>query len=524
MSAVLVLDHRTTDRELLATVLAYEGHDVLEASTGDEALALARAEFPALIVVAVLMPRMDGYEFVRELRRDEATSNIPVVFCTATYTTDEVRRLADACGVSHILVKPYEPDEIIGIIAEELGTTREPTAAVPGEQFAREHLRLLNTKLIEKVDELEAANLQQTHLHAELLKSERQSAESLTLLETMQLTAPVGFGFVDRDFRIRRMNKRLAAVNDIPLAEQLGRTVEEVLPALWAQLEPVYRRVLEDGEAVVNQETAGEASSDPGRTHYWLSSFYPVSLDGEIIGVGLVAVDITERKEAESLQSVVMENMAEGLFVTDSEVRLTFMNEAGSRMLGYVNGELLGTPVHAAIHAHRADGSPCEEDGCELLNAGSLAETVAVREDVFTRADGTTLPVAYSVAPLLRASTSRGAVVVFRDATEEQEDRTRVQRELESLSWVGRIRDALDEDRLVLYSQPIVPLHGGDRREELLIRMLGRDGELIPPGSFLPVAERFGLIGEIDRWVMTQAVQLAAVGRRVQVNLSAHSI
>lgn len=68
-----------------------------------------------------------------------------------------------------------------------------------------------------------------------------------------------------------------------------------------------------------------------------------------------------------------------------------------------------------------------------------------------------------------------GLVVVFRDISAEQAEKTREQRELQSLVWVGRIRDALDEDRLVVYSQPIVPLGDGVPREELLLRMLGRD-------------------------------------------------
>ena len=54
-----------------------------------------------------------------------------------------------------------------------------------------------------------------------------------------------------------------------------------------------------------------------------------------------------------------------------------------------------------------------------------------------------------------------GAVIVFRDITEEKSERLRVKRELAALSWVGRIREALDENRMVLYSQPIVPLRGG---------------------------------------------------------------
>ena len=54
--------------------------------------------------------------------------------------------------------------------------------------------------------------------------------------------------------------------------------------------------------------------------------------------------------------------------------------------------------------------------------------------------------------------------------------------------------------------------------------MVDRKGEIIPPGSFLPVAEKYGLIGEIDRWVVPEAIGLAAGGRRVKANLSAESI
>jgi EAL domain-containing protein (putative c-di-GMP-specific phosphodiesterase class I) len=89
---------------------------------------------------------------------------------------------------------------------------------------------------------------------------------------------------------------------------------------------------------------------------------------------------------------------------------------------------------------------------------------------------------------------------------------------------VGRTVDAIDEDRLVLYSQPIVPLTGGEPSEELLLRMIGRKGKIIRPATFLPAAERYGLIGKIDKQVVAQAAQLAASGRRVQANLSAWSV
>jgi diguanylate cyclase (GGDEF)-like protein/PAS domain S-box-containing protein len=93
-----------------------------------------------------------------------------------------------------------------------------------------------------------------------------------------------------------------------------------------------------------------------------------------------------------------------------------------------------------------------------------------------------------------------------------------------AFTWLGEIRDAIEEDRLVLYSQAIVPLDGGQRSEELLVRMVGRDGQLVPPAAFIPAAEEFGLIGEIDRWVVSQALALARLQRPVEVNLSAQSL
>ncbi len=99
------------------------------------------------------------------------------------------------------------------------------------------------------------------------------------------------------------------------------------------------------------------------------------------------------------------------------------------------------------------------------------------------------------------------------------------------LEWVERIRAALDEDRLVLHAQPVVETATGEATQhELLVRMLDPDGDLIQPASFLPIAERFGLIREIDRWVITRAIRMLGehlqAGRRptVEINISGHSL
>jgi EAL domain-containing protein (putative c-di-GMP-specific phosphodiesterase class I) len=99
----------------------------------------------------------------------------------------------------------------------------------------------------------------------------------------------------------------------------------------------------------------------------------------------------------------------------------------------------------------------------------------------------------------------------------------------ESLTWVERIRHALETDGFELEFQPILDVRSGEvTRYEALIRM--RDGDrLIPPGAFLPTAERFGLIEAIDRWVVTRIVDVLAERERrgepvsLEVNLSGRS-
>jgi diguanylate cyclase (GGDEF)-like protein/PAS domain S-box-containing protein len=91
--------------------------------------------------------------------------------------------------------------------------------------------------------------------------------------------------------------------------------------------------------------------------------------------------------------------------------------------------------------------------------------------------------------------------------------------------WITRIRQALDEDRFELYEQPIIDLATGETiQHELLLRMHGPGGQLFLPMAFLPTAERCGLIYEIDQWVINQAIETAAHGQSVSVNLSASSV
>ncbi len=85
-----------------------------------------------------------------------------------------------------------------------------------------------------------------------------------------------------------------------------------------------------------------------------------------------------------------------------------------------------------------------------------------------------------------------------------QADDQRLMERRGEMQWTHRLRQALDGDHLRLFVQPIVPASGDDglQRYEVLVRMQGEDGSVIPPGAFMPAAERYDLAPAVDRWVV----------------------
>jgi len=158
MATVLVVDDQASNRELIVTLLNHVGHTPLEAADGHLALAQVRSARPDLVICDILMPTMDGYEFVRQLRADPDIAHTNVIFYTATFMEREARSLALACGVSQVLIKPSEPEEILRTIEQALGRSTLARPVADETQFDREHLRLLTDKLAHKVNELESAN------------------------------------------------------------------------------------------------------------------------------------------------------------------------------------------------------------------------------------------------------------------------------------------------------------------------------------------------------------------------------
>lgn len=323
----------------------------------------------------------------------------------------------------------------------------------------------------------------------------------------------------------RNASRRRRAAQQAHLQAQLLDAVEVPVVATdpdgtithWNRAaERTYGR---DRAAAVGRPAAELTSLGPGA---------PLTdLEGRAAGFVTVSGDAVDRAESErQLRSArdylraITDSIAEGLFTVDTEGRLIYVNRAAEQLLGWTRGELAGTVMHDVIHP----GAACGGDACRLAGVQREGEMVRA-EDKFRRRDGSSLPVEVTCGPFETAEGVRGYVVAFTDVSERKARELRVSREIDALSWVGRVRDALAEERLVLHAQPIVDVATGRTvQHELLIRMVERDGEIVAPGRFLPAAEEFGLIVDIDRWVVRQAVALAARGHAVELNVSAQSL
>ncbi|MEU8234235.1 PAS domain-containing protein [Actinoplanes sp. NPDC048967] len=279
-------------------------------------------------------------------------------------------------------------------------------------------------------------------LREELTGTRRCVTETLSLLEALEAAAPAGFGFVDSGSRLIRVNETLAAMGSGPRAEQLGRPVHEVLPGVWPQIEANYRRAWQTEKAIVGTMVTAPSPGEADVPRAWLAGCYPVRVEDRMMGVGLVLVDVTEREQAQAFRSVIMDDMAEGLYTVDGDGKLTSMNRAASEMLGWAEKDLLGLSVHATVHAVPWHGTPQPESECPLRHIRTAGQAVQTVDETFVRRDGTTFGVACSVAPLETGGGQPGAVVTFRDMTEVRraELEARHDQKLESL---GRLSAGL---------------------------------------------------------------------------------
>ena len=123
----------------------------------------------------------------------------------------------------------------------------------------------------------------------------RDSLTQLAELEHLYQVAPVGLCLIDTDMRYVRINQTLADINGKSIYQHVGKTVQEVIPDIAAQVESVHREVIEAGRPALGYEVVGETAAEPGKTRHWLGNHYPLKLGCAVVGVSVVVEEITER-------------------------------------------------------------------------------------------------------------------------------------------------------------------------------------------------------------------------------------
>ncbi len=264
------------------------------------------------------------------------------------------------------------------------------------------------------------------HLAAELGLARRDRAEMAGLVDTILSNTPIGIGFLDRELRVRRMNPTLAAVIGVTVEESIGQTIDALVPEIWPQLEPLYRQVLDTGQATrdVAMDGPSEADEDPTRIHHWLSSFYPVFVDGEVIGISNVVFDISARADAEDARlrlARIVEDSGEAMFSSTADGIATSWNGAAERLFGYTADEFIGQPVALLAPPELLDE---QEQMRARMAVGASTER---HETVRQRKDGTRVEVLITASPSIdKAGKVIGASVIAQDIGE----RRSAQREL----------------------------------------------------------------------------------------------
>jgi len=126
-----------------------------------------------------------------------------------------------------------------------------------------------------------------------LARSLRADAETSALLAVLLKDAPIGIAFVNRNYCVVRVNDYLANIVDTTVAASIGTPVADAIPTAWPEVKLAFDEILAGGPAKRNVSIIRPSSTDSTRTHHWSVSYYPVLLGDEILGIGVVAIDVT---------------------------------------------------------------------------------------------------------------------------------------------------------------------------------------------------------------------------------------
>ena len=551
---LLIVDDRLTSREIVKVALGMNGFEVHEASGGEEGLARALEEPFDIIILDIVMPDLGGLDVLRKIRENFSEGELPVIMLTVQDKSDDVGE-AFRLGANDYLVKPIDVSQLMARIETQLKRKR-----------AEEALRLAQGSLEQRIDvrtsELIASNTALKQEIEERKRMERRLRESESRYRAIYDQNPSMFYTLDA-------NGSIVSVNDFG-ATQLGFAVHELLGTNLLDRQPIAERAVAKGHLEAcwrDPSTVRRFESRMMRrdeSSIWVrASAKAVEHDGDA-RLLLVCEDITEahnlsqqltyqathdaltglvnRREFENrlgrvLETAIANEGEHALCYLDLDqfkvVNDTCGHVAGDELLRQL-GDLLQQHVRKRDTLARLGGDEFAVlmEHCGIEQAQRVAQNLrATIADFRYRWEDKSfaLGVSIGVVPITRDSRDVGEVMRAADtacyvAKDGGRNRIHVSRENDEqlarrhgeMQWVVQIQRALDENRFFLEYMPIEQVAGSSgrgkpqvegRQYELLLRMRDESGMIIPPGAFMPSAERYNLCTDIDRWVVNAAFE-----------------
>ncbi len=289
---ILIVDDNKENLYILDVLLRGSGYEVESAADGVEALEKATHGSFDMIISDILMPRMDGFQLCREIKKEERTKQIVFVFYTATYTDPKDEELALNLGAEKFIVKPAEPDVFIETI-KEIAKAREKGILTAQEPPLKEdetvYLKKYNERLIKK---LEDKILQLGRANKALQTSEQKCRDLLdNANDAIIVIEPTGYlGFVNPKF-----------------CDMMGYSVEEAKGLHFSRLvhsddlamvQERFSNWLSGKEVSWNYEA--RCLTKNGNTIYTDINASTIEKEGKITGAQIIIRDITKRKQAEA--------------------------------------------------------------------------------------------------------------------------------------------------------------------------------------------------------------------------------
>jgi PAS domain S-box-containing protein len=334
--------------------------------------------------------------------------------------------------------------------------------------------------------------LSSRHRHAQeiMRENERIANERLAHLKTIYASAPVGLCFVDCELRYVSINNALAEMNGHSPEYFIGKTVREAAPELADNVEAHYRRVVDTGQPVIDEEVQ---VINPDRSHerrISLCSYYPVHTEtGQLLGINVAVRDITRRKQAEA-DTLFLLDLGEGIrFAADADELLWAVAVAlGEHLKARRTGFLEIDAEHDRVvvkrdyhpHLHSAVGTyPLSAIDASIISAAKAGQIIAISD---ARTNERTAKIfeahpdsgvcAFVVTPLLRDGALVSALVVANgEAHEWTEREITLVNIVAERTWLAVERLRLDN----VLRESDAALRDADRRKDEFLATLAHE-------------------------------------------------